>query len=127
MAYAQLVFTIPKRRGIYYRYDRSLLGGLARTAWLAVAEVYRQVLGRGNVTPGMVAGIQTFGQLIHYHPHIHAVVTDGAFTPDGTFVCLPKLDKQLLLAAWQTKVSELLLAAGKIEQQTVDEMRWCIS
>jgi len=104
-----------------------LLGGLARTAWLAVAEVYRQVLGRGNVTPGMVAGIQTFGQLIHYHPHIHAVVTDGAFTPDGTFVCLPKLDKQLLLAAWQTKVSELLLAAGKIEQQTVDEMRWCIS
>ena len=72
----QLVFTIPKRLRIYCRYDRSLLGGLARAAWLAVAEVYRQVLGRDDVTPGMVAGIQTFGQLIHYHPHIHAIVTD---------------------------------------------------
>ena len=119
----QLVFTIPKRLRIYCRYDRSLLGGLARAAWLAVAEVYRQVLGRPDVIPGMVAGIQTFGQLIHYHPHIHAIVTDGAFTSDGTFLCLPKLAKPLLLAAWQTKVFELLLAAGKIDQPTVDEMR----
>ena len=119
----QLVFTIPKRLRIYCRYDRSLLGGLARAAWLTVAEVYRQVLGRDDVIPGMVAGIQTFGQLIHCHPHIHAIVTDGAFTPDGTFLCLPKIDNGLLLATWQTKVVELLLAAGKIEQQTVDEMR----
>jgi len=81
------------------------------------------VLGRPDVIPGMVAGIQTFGQLIHYHPHIHAIVTDGAFTSDGTFLCLPKLAKPLLLAAWQTKVFELLLAAGKIDQPTVDEMR----
>jgi hypothetical protein len=119
----QLVFTIPKRLRTYCRYDRSLLGQLARAAWMAVAEVYRQVLGRDDVIPGMVAGIQTFGQLIHYHPHIHAIVTDGAFTPDGTFLCLPKIDNGLLLATWQTKVFELLLAAGKIEQQTVDEMR----
>jgi hypothetical protein len=30
----QLVFTIPKRLRLYCRYDRSLLGDLARAAWL---------------------------------------------------------------------------------------------
>jgi ribosomal protein S27E len=70
----QLVFTIPKRLRIYCGHrpqvgrDRSLLGGLARAAWLAVAEVYRQLLGRPDVIPGMVTGSQTFGQLIHFHP-----------------------------------------------------------
>jgi len=119
----QLVFTIPKRLRLYCRYDRGLLGDLARAAWQATVEVYRRVLGRRDVTPGMVAGIQTFGQLIHFHPHIHAIATDGAFTPDGTFLCLPKIDKQPLLPAWQDKVFELFLAAGKIDQQTVDQMR----
>jgi len=119
----QLVFTIPKRLRIYCRLDRQLLGELARAAWLTVVEVYRQMLHRDDVTPAMVAGIQTFGELIHYHPHIHAIATDGAFASDGTFLCLPKSDSQRLLPAWQTKIFELLLATGKIEQQTVDEMR----
>jgi ribosomal protein S27E len=119
----QLVFTIPKRLRVYCRYDRRLLGELARAAWLATVEVYRQVLGRSDVIPGMVAGIQTFGQLIHYHPHLHAIATDGAFTPDGTFLCLPKIDKQRLLKAWQDNVFDLFLTAGKIDQETIDQMR----
>ena len=119
----QLVFTIPKRLRIYCRYDRSLLGELARAAWQATVEVYRQVLGRSDAKPGMVAGIQTFGELIHFHPHIHAIATDGGFTPDGAFLCLPKIDTQLLLLAWQNKVFDLLLAAGKIDQEMVDQMR----
>ncbi len=86
-------------------------------------EVYRQVLGRSDVKPGMVAGIQTFGELIHFHPHIHVIATDGGFTPDRAFLCLPKIDTQLLLLAWQNKVFDLLLAAGKIDQEMVDQMR----
>lgn len=86
----QLVFTIPKRLRIYCRYDRGLLGELARAAWESVVEVYRQVLQREDVLPGLIAGIQTFGELLHFHPHIHALATDGAFAPDGTFICLPK-------------------------------------
>ena len=119
----QLVFTIPKRLRLYCRYDRRLLGELAPAAWLATVEVYQQTLGRDDITPGMVAGIQTFGQLIHFHPHIHAIATDGAFTPDGDFLCMPQIDKQPLLAAWQDKVFDLFLAAGKIDQKTVDQMR----
>jgi hypothetical protein len=119
----QLVFTIPKRLRLYFRYDRRLLGELARAAWETVVDVYRDVLQREDVLPGMIGGIQTFGELVHFHPHIHAIATDGAFAPDGTFLCLPKLHTDRLLATWQTKVFRLLLAAGKIDQQTVDQMR----
>jgi hypothetical protein len=119
----QLVFTIPKRLRIYCRYDRSLLGELARAAWESVVEVYRRVLQREDVTPGMVAGIQTFGELIHFHPHIHAIASDGAFAPDGTFLCLPKTSTDLLLGTWQTKVFDLLVVAEKIDRETLDEMR----
>ena len=48
--------------------------------------------------------------------------TDGAFVPDGTFFCLPKIHTDRLLATWQTNVFELLVAAGKVDQQTVDQM-----
>ncbi|MDA0842004.1 MAG: transposase, partial [Planctomycetota bacterium] len=119
----QLVFTIPKRLRIFCRHDRSLLGKLARAAWQTTVEVYRQVLGRRDVIPGMVAGIQTFGELSNFHPHIHAIATDGVFTPEGTFQCLPRIDKQLLLDVWQDKVFELFVKAGKIDQETVDQMR----
>jgi hypothetical protein len=56
-------------------------------------------------------------------PHIQAIATDGGFLPDGTFVCLPQIETGRLLAAWQTKVFDLLLAAKKIDQPTVDQMR----
>ncbi|MDA1278415.1 MAG: transposase [Verrucomicrobia bacterium] len=119
----QLVFTIPKRLRLFFRFDRRLLGDLARAAWETVAEVYREVLGREDALPGMIAGIQSFGQLVHWNAHIHAIVTDGCFAPDGTFICLPRIDTDRLLKAWEPKVFEFLLAAGKIDDRTVAEMR----
>ena len=74
----QIVWTIPKRLRIYFRYDRRLLGRLARATWETVLEVYRTVLDRKDVLPGVIAGIQTFGELVHFHPHIHSIATDGA-------------------------------------------------
>ncbi len=71
----------------------------------------------------MIAGIQTFGELVHFHPHIHALVTEGGFRSDGTFVRLPSLGRDRLLTAWQSKVFDLLRAAGKIDQNAADAMR----
>jgi len=119
----QIVWTIPKRLRIYFRYDRWLLGGLARAAWETIVEVYRTVIGRDDVLPGAIAGIQTFGELVHYHCHIHTIATDGAYTPDGTFMCLSPLETNRLLSVWQRKVFELLLAEEKIDQELVDQMR----
>ena len=72
-----IVLTIPQRLRVYFRHDRRLLGHLVRIAWESVVEVYRYVLERQDATPGMIASIQTFGELVHFHPHIHVIVTDG--------------------------------------------------
>ncbi|MHC5008281.1 MAG: transposase, partial [Planctomycetota bacterium] len=112
----------PKRLRIFFRYDRRLLGELPRLAWQTVLEVSRAVLDRRDVCPGMVAGIHTFGQLVHFHPHIHALTTDGAFAPDGTFIPLPELDPQPFERLWQKKVFDLLLMRGKIDQALVTQM-----
>ncbi len=118
----QFVFTVPKRLRIFFRFDRRLLGELPRLAWQTVLEVYRAVLDRDDVTPGMVAAIHSFGQLLHFHPHIHALVADGAFAPDGTFVALPQLDSQPFEKLWQKKVFDLLLKKNKITETVVAQM-----
>lgn len=83
--------TIPKRLRIYFRFDRRLLGELCRAAARTAITVYRAASGRPDAVPGMVGAIQTFGQLIQWHPHIHALVSEGVFLPDGSFLPLPKL------------------------------------
>ena len=35
--------------------------------------------------PGAIGFVQTAGELLNFHPHIHVLVTDGGFRPDGTF------------------------------------------
>lgn len=40
--------------------------------------------------PGMVISIQTFGYFANFHPHLHALVTNGVLTRDGRFLDLPR-------------------------------------
>ena len=120
----QFVFTMPKRFRLFFRFDRDLLRKLPRLAWETVLEVCRAVLDRNDVAPGMVAGIQTHGQLSNWHPHIHALTTYGAFAPDGTFIPLPDdLSSTPFLKIWQDKVFKLLLDEGRITQDVIDQMR----
>ncbi|MEK7678321.1 MAG: hypothetical protein AAB676_21025 [Verrucomicrobiota bacterium] len=63
-----------------------------------------------GAVPGMIGAtclcvarrqVQTFGDPVHWHSHIHALVSEGVFLPDvsacgdaqanGSFVPLPKL------------------------------------
>ena len=48
-------------------------------------------------------------------PTCMGLVTDGAFTADARFVCLPDIDHELFLRLWEQKVFQLLVDEGKIE------------
>jgi len=87
----QWVFTIPKRLRPYFRYDRGLLGKLCRAAYETVVAVYRLELDGDSGVPAMVGAVQTFGDLVHWHPHIHAIVAEGVFTEGGRFVHIPDI------------------------------------
>ena len=118
----QFVWTIPKRLRVYFRFDRKLLKELPKVASDVIKEVYQTVLGRVDVSPGMVAAAQSFGELAHWHPHVHAIVTDGAFTPDGEFIPLPEMAVEPFLKVWENGVFKLLLKHGKITPETVADM-----
>ena len=100
VAHRQVVLTIPKRLRLHARFDRSLLGKLSHCAWTCIQAEVRRLLGRDDVAPGMIAAIQTHGELLHWHPHLHALLTCGAFTPAGEFVKLPELNLERLEAAF---------------------------
>ncbi|MCC6544651.1 MAG: transposase [Nitrospirae bacterium] len=43
------------------------------------------VIVDNSVTPGIILAIQTFGSSdIHWHPHLHCLVTNRCFDKDGT-------------------------------------------
>lgn len=119
----QFVFTIPKRLRIYFRFNRELLGHLPKLAYELIREVYQAVLGREDAVPGMVAAVQTFGELAHWHPHVHAIASDGVFTEGGVFITLPPLAVEPFLKLWEHKIFKLLLDEGRITPETVDQMR----
>jgi hypothetical protein len=91
--------------------DRAfLLGKLSCCAWTCLKAEAVRLLGREDVVPGMIGAIQTHGELLHWHPHIHVLVTCGEFTPEGDFLELPQFDMERLLVAWQEAVFALYLA-----------------
>ena len=115
---------MPKRLRLYFRFNRELLHKLPRLAWETVLEICRAVLERDDVVPGMAAAIQTHGQLANLHPHIHALTTYGAFTPEGAFIPLPDdLSSTPFLEVWETKIFRLLLDEGRITPEVVEHMR----
>jgi hypothetical protein len=85
----QVVLTLPKRLRAYCLYRRPLLGDLARVAARTVTAAVRATTGESDLQVGIVACLQTHGSLANWHPHLHLVVTDGGFRPDGTFVRWP--------------------------------------
>ena len=92
-----VVLTIPRAlRGMFQR-ERRLLGLLARAARDAIVPSICAILDRDDVTPGLVLSIQTFGSYAaNFHPHVHALVTDGAYTKEGEFLQLPYFDARLV-------------------------------
>jgi hypothetical protein len=70
----------------------------------------------------MIAAIHTFGQILHFHPHLTALVTDGTFAPDGTFIPHPELDSEAFKKLWPRKVLDPLLKRGKIDESIVRQM-----
>jgi hypothetical protein len=92
-----------------------LLGLLARSARDAIVPSVRAILDRHDVTPGLVVSIQTFGSYAaNFHPHVHALVTDGAFTEEGEFRQLPYFDARLVEEVFRRRVLERLHRAERL-------------
>ena len=118
----QYVFTVPKMLRPHFRFDRKLLGKLSRCAYQCLKEFFCKTLNTKEGVPGVVISIQTFGDLVNFHPHLHCLVTDGCFMPNGWFHVLPKIDVRKLEKLFQHKVLKLLLKEKRISQEWAEKL-----
>jgi hypothetical protein len=113
-----VVFTIPKAlRGLFER-ERRLLSLLSRCAHDCVQRAARAYFDDPSLSVGTVAALQTFGSYAaNFHPHVHAIVTDGAFAPDSHFERMGLWDAAALTELFR----RLVLAALRREQRLSEE------
>jgi hypothetical protein len=117
-----VVLTIPKRLRAYFLYDRRRLGLLSRVAYQTLRASMGAALREPDAVPGVVSLAQSFGALAHWHPHLHVVVSDGAFRRDGTFVASPAHDAGVLGEAWRRAVLSLFVREGWFDEAAAASM-----
>ena len=64
---------------------------------------------RKELTPGIIAVIQSFGKKINFHPHLHFLVTEGGRDKQDRFHKVSSINDSLLCWFFTREVFSLLL------------------
>jgi hypothetical protein len=120
----QVVFTIPQMLRVFFKYNRSLLSGLCLCGKEAILKYFKAVAGR-ELTPGIVAVIQSFGSKINFHQHLHFLVSEGGSDRDGRFHSVSRFNDDLLQEIFSREVFSLLLRKQLINLTLIQKiLRW---
>ena len=104
----------------YFLHHRELLGGLARAAWETVLELMRAAVDDESFRPGMVAVVQTSGDLGNWQPHTHAMVSRGGWTGDGEWMPIPYVNEHSAELLFRHKVMSLLQDEGLLSEERIE-------
>jgi hypothetical protein len=116
----QYVLSLPKLIRPFFRYRRRYLGELCRLVAALLKAGFKAMAPHGE--PAFVLYVQTFGDLVTFNPHIHALVADGVFLPTGTFRVLPPLPEAALREALRHKLLGFLRAEGVLDAGLAERM-----
>ena len=60
-----------------------------------------------------------------FHPHLHAIVSDGLFRKNGTFYALPTCEMKQLEEIFRSMILTMLKRKGKIADDLIQKlMNW---
>ena len=118
----QVVLTLPKRLRAYFLHDRRRLGRLSRIASRTLRDYVQAAVGEREAVPGVIVCVQTLGSVAHLHPHLHVLVTDGAFRRDGRFVPLPVPEPAVLEEVWRRSVLGEFVRRDWLEEEAATGM-----
>jgi len=81
----------------------------------------REMIGAASPTgdaiaPGMIAVVQTFGDDLNWHPHVHALITRGGWGSGGEWVPVPFVDGEAAALVLRHSVFRFLQAEGLLSQ-----------
>ena len=97
-----------------------LLSDLSRCGWESLKEFFTAVVPEKDSVPGAVIAVQTFGDFLGFHPHLHILCSDGCFYGDGMFRVSPFFELKHLEDIFKHKVFKMLRAKEKITPELVD-------
>jgi ribosomal protein S27E len=104
----QVVFVIPKMLRVFFKFKRKLLGELCRCAERTLLSYFQAAAGTA-LEPGIVAVVQTFGDRINFHPHLHFLVSEGGVDEAGIFHRMSSFDDARLSEVFAREVLGFLL------------------
>ena len=94
---------------------RAWLGELCRIAARLLEKACRAAVP--GTRPAFIEFVQTFGDLVNFHPHVHVLAADGVFRADGTFVPLPPIPEALLEGGFRRAVLDFLVRERAISEE----------
>ncbi len=111
---------------IYFKHDRSLLTGLCQCAYKSLLTFLREVVHLKVGIPGVVMAVHTFEEYPDkFHPHVHAIVTDGLFNGNALFYVMRETDLKPLEELFRAEVFKFLKKKGKINDDLIQKlMNW---
>ncbi len=75
-----VVFTIDEGLWPIFQKHRNLLKGLMDEGVRVVQEGFEK---KQKITPGIIAGLHTYGAKLNFNPHVHMLVTMGGMKGNG--------------------------------------------
>lgn len=115
--YFHVVFTLPAViAGIAYQNKTQVYGILFKAVAQTLATIAAEPKFLG-ARIGHIDVLHSWGQNLHYHPHLHCIIPGGGLSPDGTewVACRPGffLPVRVLSRLFRRRFLELLTAAHK--------------
>ncbi len=98
------------------------MGKLSQCAYASVKAFFQATLSKNQAVPGVIVAIQTFGDMVNFHPHLHAIVSDGLFTASGWLYGVHEIDLKKLELLFRHKVLTMLRREGKIEDALIKKL-----
>jgi hypothetical protein len=84
--------------------------------------IYFEALAGEEIVPGIIVAVQTFGDRINFHPHLHLLVTEGGVDRAGIFHRLPRLDDARLAEIFGHEVLRLLVDRGLLSPEWAERI-----
>ncbi len=127
IAYRQVVVTFPIKMGIRERIrrDPDLLRRFTGLAVKVITRALRSQLdpaleGVNQAHPGVIAARHTWGSDLHYHPHVHLLITNGLYTPDGTYHGGLSWEATSLTAQVRKSILSSLVKMNRMQPETAE-------
>ena len=107
-----LVLSVPSILWPYLKQDRNLWKVYMDSAIDSCNDYFPKLMRKHNANVGIIVILHPFGKDMKFQPHLHLIITEGAFDMAGKFIKQEFIPARNFAKVWQYHVSKNLQSAG---------------